>query len=111
MRTFIISALLSLFVCACFAQPIPPDSLYAAQIDCNCEQALNQLIQKIETEYPGFNDKTKDKIIYNNYKENLLIKACDIKEPDRIELLRRLGEGCNRIFRELKPTVIKLIMW
>lgn len=59
-----------------------------SQTDCDCEQGLKQLIQKIETEYPGFNEKTKDKIIYNNYKENLLIKARDIKEPDCIDLLR-----------------------
>jgi Peptidase family S41 len=59
-----------------------------AQDNCNCEQALKQLIQKVETEYPGFNDKTKDKLVYNNYKENLLIKARDIQEPACIELLR-----------------------
>jgi len=59
-----------------------------AQNSCNCEQALEQLIQKIETEYPGFNDKTKDKLVYNNFKENLLIKARNIQDPACIELLR-----------------------
>lgn len=63
-----------------------------AQDNCNCEQALKQLIQKVETEYPGFNDKTKDKPVYNNYKENLLIKARDIQEPACIELLRSYKE-------------------
>jgi len=58
------------------------------QENCNCEQALKQLIQKVETEYPGFKDKTKDKLVYNNFKENLLIKASDTKESDCIELLR-----------------------
>ena len=44
-------------------------SISYSQTDCNCEQALKQLIQKIETEYPGFNDKTKDKLLYNSFKE------------------------------------------
>jgi len=58
------------------------------QNSCNCEQALKQLIQKVETDYPGFNDKTKDKLVYANFKENLLIKARNIQEPACIELLR-----------------------
>jgi hypothetical protein len=63
-----------------------------AQDNCNCEQALKQLIQKVETEYPGFNDKTKDKLVYNNYKETLLTKARNIQNPDCIELLRSYKE-------------------
>lgn len=59
-----------------------------SQTDCDCEQALKQLIQKIETEYPGFKDKTKDKTVYENYKENLLLKARDAKNSNCIELLR-----------------------
>jgi hypothetical protein len=59
-----------------------------SQTDCNCEQALKQLIQKIETEYPGFNDKTKDKLLYNNFKENLITKAGSTSESNCIELLR-----------------------
>ena len=63
-------------------------SISYSQTDCNCEQALKQLIQKVETEYPGFNDKTKDKLLYNSFKENLLMKAGSISESDCIELLR-----------------------
>jgi hypothetical protein len=59
-----------------------------AQDNCNCEQALQQLIQKVETEYPGFKEKTKDKLVYNNYKENLLGKARDVQDSICIELLR-----------------------
>lgn len=59
-----------------------------SQTDCNCEQALKQLIQKVETEYPGFKDKTKDLNVYNNYKENLIKKSQDVKQDDCIELLR-----------------------
>ena len=63
-------------------------SLCYGQENCNCEQALKQLIQKVETEYPGFKDKTKDKLVYNNFKENLIIKAQDVKDSECIELLR-----------------------
>ncbi|MDD5361651.1 MAG: S41 family peptidase [Ignavibacteria bacterium] len=59
-----------------------------SQTDCNCEQALNQLIHKIETEYPGFNDKTKDKILYNSFKERLLNKSGSFDDSNCIELLR-----------------------
>ena len=63
-------------------------SISYSQNDCNCERALKQLIQKIETEYPGFNDKTKDKLLYNSFKENMIAKAGNITESNCIELLR-----------------------
>ncbi|MFA5010867.1 MAG: S41 family peptidase [Ignavibacteria bacterium] len=63
-------------------------SISYSQTDCGCEQALNQLIQKVETEYPGFKDKTKDRILYNSFKENLITKAGSISESNCIELLR-----------------------
>ena len=64
------------------------NSVSYSQTDCGCEQALKQLIQKVETEYPGFNDKTKDKILYNGFKENLLLKVQSTEETNCIELLR-----------------------
>jgi hypothetical protein len=63
-------------------------SISYSQSDCNCEQALKQLIQKVETDYPGFSDKTKDKLLYNSFKENLIIKAGSTSELNCIELLR-----------------------
>lgn len=63
-----------------------------SQNNCKCSEALGQLIIKVETEYPGFNEKTKDKLVYNNYKENLLIKARNIQEPACIDLLRSYKE-------------------
>jgi hypothetical protein len=78
-----------------FAQDIPEGSLYLEQTDCNCDQALKQLIHKIETEYPGFNDKTKDKLIYNNFKENLLVKSQKTEESNCIELLRSYKDYFN----------------
>lgn len=59
-----------------------------SQVKCNCEQALNQLIDKIESDYPGFNEKTIDKLSYNNFKEGLKVKSQSIKESDCIELLK-----------------------
>lgn len=59
-----------------------------AQTVCNCKQAMEQLIQKVETEYPGFKDKTKDKLLYTSFKENLLIKAQNTPDSNSIELLR-----------------------
>lgn len=92
MKTIIIIVLCSIFCLASFAQSIPTDSMQTAGNDCNCENGLKQLIQKIESEYPGFNEKTKDKIIYDNFKESLLKKAVNIKEPDCIGLLRDYKE-------------------
>lgn len=46
-------------------------SFLFGQQNCNCEIALKNLITKIEKEYPGFEEKTKDKIIYNSFKLQL----------------------------------------
>lgn len=51
-----------------------------AQKNCNCEEALNSIIKKIESEYPGFETKTKDKSTYLNFKATLAIQAQ--KTPD-----------------------------
>ncbi|WP_051878656.1 S41 family peptidase [Chryseobacterium sp. FH1] len=45
---------------------------FAQETTCNCSQALNQLINKIENNYPGFEDKTKDKESYNDFETNLI---------------------------------------
>ena len=62
-------------------------SISYSQTDCNCEQALKQLIQKVETEYPGYNEKTKDKLLYNSFKEDLLNKAINTTETNCLDLL------------------------
>lgn len=48
---------------------------------------MNQLILKIETEYPGFQEKSKDRQAYANLKENLLNKAAIAHDTDCIGLL------------------------
>lgn len=58
-----------------------------SQIDCNCTETLEQLAIKIETEYPGFEDKTKNKVLYNSFKEKLMKRSAAISETGCIKLL------------------------
>lgn len=60
-----------------------------SQTHCNCEQALNLTIKKVEGEYPGFEQKTKDKLAYNNYKNNLLAEAKTTQDASCVELLTK----------------------
>ena len=59
-----------------------------SQADCNCKQALNQLIEKVESDYPGFKEKTTYALIYSNFKEGLQIKSQSIQEQDCFGLLK-----------------------
>ena len=63
-------------------------SVCNAQDNCNCEKALKQIIQKVEADYPGFIEKSKDKMVYGNFKENLLKMALVTQDTSCIELLR-----------------------
>ena len=47
----------------------------AQQTKCNCSQSLDQLIDKVEKNYPGFLDKTKDKEAYMDFKGNLISQS------------------------------------
>jgi len=58
-----------------------------SQTECNCEQELNLLIKKMESEYPGFKEKTPDKRMYNTFKERLIIKSQNISATDCFDLL------------------------
>jgi Peptidase family S41 len=58
-----------------------------SQDDCDCEQALNQLIEKVESDYPGFKEKTTYELIYSNFKEGLKGQSKIIQEKDCFELL------------------------
>jgi len=59
-----------------------------SQNDTNCEQLLNQLIEKVESEYPGFKEKTKDLIIYSDFKNRLKIKSQNVNNADCTALLK-----------------------
>lgn len=41
------------------------------QQKCSCDVALQNLIKRIESDYPGFKEKTKDTIVYNSFKRQL----------------------------------------
>jgi hypothetical protein len=58
-----------------------------SQNKSNCEQNLNLLIEKMESEYPGFQEKTPDKRMYNTFKERLIIKSQNISATDCFDLL------------------------
>jgi len=58
-----------------------------SQNESNCEQSLKLLIKKVESEYPGFNEKTTDTIMYRDFKDRLLIKSKDTKDSDCFDLL------------------------
>lgn len=50
-------------------------TLSFGQQDCSCEKALTNLVFKVENEYPGFNDKTKDQNSYHIFKDDLIEKS------------------------------------
>lgn len=45
------------------------------QQNCNCEEVLTNLVLRVEKDYPGFAEKTKDTLVYNSLKKELFIKA------------------------------------
>lgn len=45
------------------------------QQNCICNKALDNLIIKIESDYPGFAEKTKDTLLYNSFKKRLKVEA------------------------------------
>jgi len=59
-----------------------------SQTDCNCEEALNQLIKKVESGYPGFNEKTKDTVIYDDFKDKLIIESRNVIASDCSVILK-----------------------
>ena len=59
-----------------------------AQDNCNCEQSLNLLIKKMESEYPGFTEKTTDTIMYRDFKERLVEKSPSTSDADCYELMK-----------------------
>jgi len=59
-----------------------------SQNECKCKESLGLLIKKVESEYPGFNEKTTDKFIYNNFKGRLINKSENCEEADCYDLLK-----------------------
>lgn len=57
-------------------------NLWNAQTSCNCNEALQKIILKIESEYPGFDTKTKDKFLYETLKKNTLTSSDNVKNDE-----------------------------
>lgn len=64
-------------------------SLVDAQNTCECGESLDRLIKKIETEYPGFEEKTKDKILYESFKEQLKEEANKAEKSSCFPILKK----------------------
>jgi hypothetical protein len=50
-------------------------SVYAQQPACNCTVVLEKLVKKVESEYPGFSVKTRERLAYEELKQNLTMQA------------------------------------
>jgi len=59
-----------------------------AQTNYSCKEALEKLIKLIEKDYPGFNEKTKDKIAYEYFKKSLIEKSKSTTDKDCLLLLK-----------------------
>ena len=60
-----------------------------SQKECNCKQATDLLIETIEKAYPGFSEKTSDKLLYNKFKKNISLKSENIdNDTDCIRILK-----------------------
>ncbi len=60
-----------------------------AQSVCECSEALDKLTKKIESEYPGFEEKTKDKILYESFKKQLKDEATNTDRSKCFDLLKK----------------------
>ncbi|REC48019.1 S41 family peptidase [Chryseobacterium pennipullorum] len=64
-------------------------NLWNAQAQCNCKETLQKIILKIESEYPGFNTKTKDKFLYETLKKNALYSSENVRTDEAcLEVLK-----------------------
>lgn len=64
-------------------------SVAFGQQACSCDNALHNLIEKIENDYPGFEDKTKDMLLYTSFKKQLIVEANSNNQISCIDVLRR----------------------
>lgn len=62
------------------------------QEKCDCDVALSNLISKIENEYPGFEEKTKDKVLYNSFKKQLTEEAKVAQQSFCFDILDKYTE-------------------
>lgn len=60
-----------------------------SQTNCNCSKTLEQLVIKVEHEYPGFTEKTKDSLIYVSFKKHLIEHSKTVNKDNCIDVLRK----------------------
>lgn len=60
-----------------------------SQNSCECDDIMQQIIQKVETEYPGFGDKTKNIAGYNSFKNALSDSVKNAKDKSCQPYLER----------------------
>ena len=63
-----------------------------SQSTCECDTVFKQIVQKVETEYPGFGEKTKDIDGYNSFKNSLLDS---VKTASNIKCQHYLEQYCK----------------
>lgn len=78
MKNFLCTILLFVFTINLFSQT-----------ECNCKMALANVIAKIESEYPGFEEKTKDTLLYNNLKTQLFAEAIQKDDSQCLDVLKK----------------------
>lgn len=59
------------------------------QNSCSCNETFEKLTHKIEREYPGFKEKTKDSILYHTFKSKLLEEAKTTEKDKCFDLLKK----------------------
>lgn len=67
-----------------------------SQSTCKCDTVFKQIVQKVETEYPGFGEKTKDIAGYNSFKNSLFDS---VKTASNINCQHYLEQYC-KYFRD-----------
>jgi len=55
---------------------------------CTSQESLDKLIRIVESEYPGFEDKVRDTLLYEGFKTQLAEQAKTTPREDTLELLR-----------------------
>lgn len=75
-----------------------------AQDSCNCEQSLGKLIDRIESGYPGFAEKTTDTLLYNHFKNRLVQKSKSTDNANCYGLLK----SYLSYFRDAHMSLIQL---
>jgi len=60
-----------------------------SQNSCDCSKTLEQLMFKVENEYPGFELKTKDTIAYKSFKNNLVELSKISNKNDCFNILKK----------------------